>query len=50
MVMNEKMDEGDTIDTKLIQISVNETTETLFEKFAEISGNFAIQTIQKLKT
>ncbi len=48
MVMNEKMDEGNTIDAKIIEIWEDETTETLFEKFAKISGDFAIKTIQKL--
>ncbi len=48
MVMNEKMDEGDIIDVKKIGIATSETAETLFEKFEEVSGNFAIKTIQKL--
>ena len=48
MVMSEGMDEGDIIDIKKIEIDVNETTETLFRKFAEVSGNFAIETIEKL--
>lgn len=49
MVMNEKMDEGDIIDIKNIKIEENETTETLFEKFTEISGSFAIETLLKLE-
>lgn len=49
MVMNEKMDEGDIIDMKKITIEPTETTETLFEKFAEVSGKFAIETILKLE-
>ena len=48
MVMNEKMDEGDIIDIKKIQITEDETTASLFGKFEEISGNFAIETIEKL--
>lgn len=50
MVMNEKMDEGDIIDMKKIAISENETTATLFKKFEEVSGVFAIETILKLDT
>lgn len=49
MVMNEKMDEGDIIDIKKIGISERETTATLFEKFAELSGNFTIETLLKLE-
>ena len=48
MVMNEKMDEGDLVDVKKIGIATYETAETLFEKFEEVSGNFAIETIRKL--
>lgn len=47
MVMNEKMDEGDIIDMKKIIISEDETTSTLFEKFAEVSGDFAAETLLK---
>jgi methionyl-tRNA formyltransferase len=50
MVMDEKMDEGDSIDILKIQISSEETAETLFEKFSKVSGKFAIETIQKLDT
>lgn len=48
MVMNEKMDEGDIIDVAKIRIAPDENTETLFGKFAEISGSFAIETIKQL--
>jgi len=48
MMMSEGMDEGDIIDIKKIQINTGETGETLFGKFAEISGEFAIETIEKL--
>ncbi len=48
MVMNEKMDEGDMIDVAKIAITRDETTETLFGKFAEISGTFAASTIKRL--
>ena len=48
MVMNEKMDEGDIIDTKKIQIEMTDTAKTLFEKFARVSGGFTIETLQKL--
>lgn len=50
MVMNEKMDEGDIINVKKIEISADETTATLFGKFEEVSGVFAIETILKLDT
>lgn len=48
MVMNEKMDEGDILDIKKIPIDTDETAGSLFEKFAQVSGKFAIETIQKL--
>lgn len=48
MVMDEKMDEGDIIDIKKISISPMETSKTLFEKFADLSGLFATETIIKL--
>lgn len=48
MIMNEKMDEGDIIDIQKIAISAHETAETLFQKFAEVSGDFAIQTLRRL--
>ncbi|EKD30306.1 MAG: hypothetical protein ACD_78C00094G0003, partial [uncultured bacterium (gcode 4)] len=48
MVMNEKMDEWDIIDVKKIEIETSETTETLFQKFEDVSGDFAMETIQKL--
>ena len=47
MIMNEKMDEGDIIDIQKIPIDRDETAETLFEKFAEISGDFATETLLK---
>ena len=46
--MGEKMDDGDIIDMKKIAISEIETTASLFEKFAEISGDFAAETLLKL--
>lgn len=48
MVMDEQMDEGDVIDVKKIKIAADETTETLFRKFEEVSGTFAAETILKL--
>lgn len=48
MVMDDKMDEGDMIEVKKIPIDTHETTETLFAKFAKVSGIFAIETIRKL--
>lgn len=48
MVMNEKMDEGDVIDIQTIKIDSLETSETLFDKFEEMSGIFTLKTIEKL--
>lgn len=50
MVMDDKMDEGDIIDILPIPIAPDETSGTLFEKFGEISGTFAIETIKSLDT
>lgn len=33
---------------KKIEIETSETTETLFQKFEDVSGDFAMETIQKL--
>lgn len=49
MVMSEGMDEGDIIDIKKIGIDAHETAGTLFEKFAEVSGTFAAETILRLE-
>lgn len=48
IVMSEGMDEGDIVDVKMIEIDAHETTQTLFEKFAEVSGTFAAETILRL--
>lgn len=48
MVMDEKMDEGDIIDILKIRIDEIETTETLFRKFEEVSGDFTAETILRL--
>lgn len=48
MVMSEGIDEGDIIDVKRIDIDTYETTATLFEKFAAVSGAFAAETILRL--
>lgn len=48
MVMDEKMDEGDTIDTRIIPIGAAENTETLFHAFEDVSGGFAMETIRRL--
>jgi methionyl-tRNA formyltransferase len=48
MVMGEKMDDGDIIDIQKISIDSVETTASLFEKFAKVSGNFAAETLLKL--
>ncbi len=46
--MGEKMDDGDIIDIQKISIDSDETTASLFEKFAEISGSFTAETLLKL--
>jgi len=45
MVMSEGMDEGDMLAFQKIIISPTETSETLFQKFASISGQTLISTI-----
>lgn len=46
MLMSEGMDEGDILAIKKIPIDPKETSGTLFEKFAEQSGNFLIETLR----
>jgi len=48
MVMDDKMDEGDIIDILPIPIAPDETAGSLFEKFAKVSGTFAIETLLSL--
>ncbi|EKD29877.1 MAG: Methionyl-tRNA formyltransferase [uncultured bacterium (gcode 4)] len=48
MVMDDKMDEGDIIDILPIPIASDETSGSLFEKFAHVSGAFAIETLLSL--
>jgi methionyl-tRNA formyltransferase len=49
MEMSEGMDEGDILKIRNISIDQRETAETLFEKFANISGSTLIQTILELE-
>ena len=49
MEMSEWMDEGDSIFTKEIPISNQETTESLFEKFMNVSWEALIHAIQWLE-
>lgn len=49
MQMSEWMDEGDMILKEKIQISENETTATLFEKFGKISGKTLLEALKKLE-
>lgn len=49
MQMSEGMDEGDMIFVEKIEITKNDTSETLFQKFAEISGKTLIHALWKLK-
>jgi methionyl-tRNA formyltransferase len=50
MNMSEGMDEGDILKIRTILIDSTETSGTLFEKFAEISGPTLIQTLRELET
>jgi len=50
MEMSEGMDEGDILKIHTISIDPIETSETLFEKFSDISGTILIQTLRELET
>lgn len=43
------MDEGDMLKIRNISIDTEETSGTLFEKFAQVSGPTLIQTIEELE-
>lgn len=49
MKMSEGMDEGDILKIRTISLSEDETSGTLFEKFAKISGPTLIQTLLELE-
>lgn len=49
MEMSEGMDEGDILKIRRIYIDEKETSLTLFEKFADISGATLIQTLLELE-
>lgn len=49
MEMSEGMDEGDILKIRTIGIEYNETSGTLFEKFAQISGKTLIDTLLELE-
>jgi methionyl-tRNA formyltransferase len=49
MKMSEGMDEGDILKMRTITIAEDETSESLFEKFAKISGPTLIQTLLELE-
>jgi methionyl-tRNA formyltransferase len=49
MKMSEGMDEGDMLKIRTISIALDETSGTLFEKFALISGSTLIQTLLELE-
>lgn len=49
MEMSEWMDEGDILKIRKISIDRKETSETLFEKFSEISGPTLIDTLKELE-
>lgn len=50
MQMSLGMDEGDILKIREISIDATETSATLFEKFAEISGPTLIDTLKELET
>ncbi len=49
MEMSEWMDEGNILKVRSIQIDPDETSESLFQKFAEISWPTLIQTLQEIE-
>lgn len=49
MQMSEGMDEGDILKIRTISIDSDETSETLFAKFADVSGPTLIQTLHELE-
>lgn len=49
MEMSEGMDEGDILKVRSIPINEHETSESLFEKFSNISGPTLIQTLLELE-
>lgn len=49
MKMSLGMDEGDILKIRTIPIAAHETSETLFEKFAEVSGPTLIATLHELE-
>lgn len=46
MQMSAGMDEGDILHREKIPIDPHETTQTLFEKFGEISGKVLLSTLK----
>lgn len=50
MEMSEGMDEGDILKIHTIPIDSDETSESLFKKFSDISGTILIQTLRELET
>ncbi|MBC7498278.1 methionyl-tRNA formyltransferase [Candidatus Gracilibacteria bacterium] len=50
MEMSEGMDEGDMLKVRTIEIDPTETSESLFAKFALVSGPTLIQTLRELET
>jgi methionyl-tRNA formyltransferase len=50
MEMSEGMDEWDILKIRTIEVVHNETSETLFEKFAQFSWPTLIQTLRELET
>ena len=50
MEMSLRMDEGDILKIRIIPIDPTETSGSLFEKFADISGPTLIQALRELET
>jgi len=48
MVMNDKMDEGDILKIKKIPIEHNDTSIDLFQKMADVSANFLINSLPEI--
>ena len=44
------MDEGDILKIRPIAIDPTETSETLFQKFGDLSGQTLIETLRELET
>ncbi len=48
MIMNDKMDEGDILKIKKIPIELTDTSPDLFQKMADVSANFLIDSLPEI--